>query len=318
MACSSTRSCRSKRGLATRGSSPSAVIGSAPRCASSSTKKNPLDSSSAHSSRAPHKSHCRPRRPSIRSVAALRPHSSIRPCRWKRIRPAGGFSRLDKRSSAAAANSPSTARPWRASSNTSTVDRSIVRFMVRRYTATDPNLRTRMPDFIVLASSSPYRRQMLDRLPLQLACRLALLKASTVAVRYPEAIVIGSDQVAEMDGLAIGKPGGHQDALQQLVAMQGRTVVFHTALAVVRRSDGRSTTDCVDTWVRFRRLQPDALERYLRLEQPYDCTGSAKIESLGICLVESVRSDDPTALIGLPLISLTSMLAGFGVALPAR
>jgi septum formation protein len=210
--------------------------------------------------------------------------------------------------------------------------------MVRRYTASHPNLRARMPDFIVLASSSPYRRQMLDRLrlpfewhapdvdeagrpgemPLQLACRLALLKASTVAVRYPEAIVIGSDQVAEMDGLAIGKPGGHQDALPQLVAMQGRTVVFHTALAVVRRSDGRTTTDCVDTWVRFRRLQPDALERYLRLEQPYDCAGSAKIESLGICLVESVRSDDPTALIGLPLISLTSMLAGFGVALPAR
>jgi septum formation protein len=194
------------------------------------------------------------------------------------------------------------------------------------------------PPSIVLASSSPYRRQLLDRLrlpfqcepshvdeasrtgetPLQLACRLALLKASTVALHHPDAIVIGSDQVAQIDGLPIGKPSGHQDALQQLRAMQGQTVVFHTALAVVRRSDGRVSHDCVDTWVRFRRLPPDALDRYLQLDQPYDCAGSAKIESLGICLVESVRSDDPTALIGLPLISLTSMLAGFGVSLPAR
>ena len=191
---------------------------------------------------------------------------------------------------------------------------------------------------IVLASSSPYRRQLLERLrlsfdtdapdvdesgradetPLQLARRLALLKASTVGLRHPQAIVIGSDQVAEMDGIAIGKPGGHQEALQQLVAMQGRTVVFHTALAVVRRCDERVDTDCVDTWVRFRHLPADALEAYLRLEQPYDCAGSAKIESLGICLVDSVRSDDPTALIGLPLISLTTMLAGYGVALPVR
>jgi septum formation protein len=191
---------------------------------------------------------------------------------------------------------------------------------------------------IVLASSSPYRRQLLERLrlsfdtdapdvdesgradetPLQLARRLALLKASTVGLRHPQAIVIGSDQVAEMDGIAIGKPGGHREALQQLVAMQGRTVVFHTALAVVRRCDERVDTDCVDTWVRFRRLPADALEAYLRLEQPYDCAGSAKIESLGICLVDSVRSDDPTALIGLPLISLTTMLAGYGVALPVR
>jgi septum formation protein len=191
---------------------------------------------------------------------------------------------------------------------------------------------------IVLASSSPYRRGLLEQLrlpfeidapdvdesgradetPLQLARRLALLKASTVSRRHPQAIVIGSDQVAEMDGLALGKPGAHPQALQQLMAMQGRTVVFHTALAVVRKSDDRVATDCVDTWVRFRRLPPDALETYLRLEQPYDCAGSAKIESLGICLVESVRSDDPTALIGLPLISLTTMLAGCGVALPAR
>jgi septum formation protein len=152
--------------------------------------------------------------------------------------------------------------------------------------------------------------------PLQLARRLALLKASTIGQRHPQAIVIGSDQVAQMDGLAVGKPRAHQDALDQLLAMQGRSVVFHTALALVRRSDGLCCVDCVDTQVRFRRLTRDALETYLRLDQPYDCAGSAKIESLGICLVESVRSDDPTALIGLPLIRLTSMLAACGVALP--
>ena len=100
--------------------------------------------------------------------------------------------------------------------------------------------------------------------------------------------------------------------------MQGRQVRFHTALAVVRGADGRSELDCVDTLVHFRRLPPEALEAYLLIERPYDCAGSAKIESLGICLVESVRSDDPTALVGLPLIRLTSMLAGCGVALPQR
>ncbi|HEX4597949.1 MAG TPA: Maf family nucleotide pyrophosphatase [Burkholderiaceae bacterium] len=190
---------------------------------------------------------------------------------------------------------------------------------------------------IVLASSSPYRRQLLDRLrvpfetvapevdetaqagetPLQTARRLALLKASTVGQRRPEAIVIGSDQVAEMDGLAIGKAGAHEAALRQLIAMQGRTVVFHTALTVLRHADERVCSECVDTWVSFRRLPLDALDAYLRLDQPYDCAGSARIESLGVCLVESVRSDDPTALIGLPLIKLTTMLADYGVALPA-
>jgi septum formation protein len=193
-----------------------------------------------------------------------------------------------------------------------------------------------MPAQIVLASSSPYRRQLLERLrlpfdvevpgvdeasrdgetPMQQARRLALLKASTVGSRRPEAIVIGSDQVAEMDGIAIGKPLDHPDALRQLLQMQGRSVLFHTALAVVRRTDGRSEVDCVDTLVRFRRLPREALEAYLLQERPYDCAGSARIESLGICLVESVRSDDPSALIGLPLISLTSMLARCGVALP--
>jgi MAF protein len=152
--------------------------------------------------------------------------------------------------------------------------------------------------------------------PTQLACRLALLKAGSVAAARPEAIVIGSDQVAEMDGLALGKPHGHEDALQQLLSMQGRSVVFHTALAVVRGFDDRSSVECVDTLVRFRSLPRNALEAYLRADRPYDCAGSAKIESLGICLVESVHSEDPTALIGLPLIRLTSMLAALGIALP--
>ncbi len=189
---------------------------------------------------------------------------------------------------------------------------------------------------IVLASSSPYRRQLLERLqlrfeveapqvdeasrsgesPLQQACRLALLKASTVSLRRPDAIVIGSDQVAVADGITIGKPADHDDALRQLLQMQGRSVLFHTALAVVRRADDRSEVDCVDTLVHFRRLSREALQTYLLIDRPYDCAGSARIESLGICLVESVQSDDPTALIGLPLIRLTSMLAGCGVALP--
>jgi septum formation protein len=194
-----------------------------------------------------------------------------------------------------------------------------------------------MPVPIVLASTSAYRRQLLERLrlpfetvapevdetslagetPSQIARRLALLKAETVGKRRPQAIVIGSDQVAELEGRAIGKPLAHAAALEQLMAMQGRTVVFYTALALVRPSLGFTCVECVDTRVRFRRLRRDALEAYLRLEPAYDCAGSAKIESLGICLVESVQSDDPTALIGLPLISLTSMLAACGVALPA-
>lgn len=190
---------------------------------------------------------------------------------------------------------------------------------------------------IVLASGSPYRRALLERLrlpfevdvpgvdetqhpgepPEQLARRLALLKAQTVARTRPDAVVIGSDQVAELEGRAIGKPGGHEHALQQLMSMQGRTVLFHTALALVRGADARHCVDCVPTEVRFRQLDAQALDTYLRADQPYDCAGAAKIESLGICLVESVRADDPTALVGLPLIRLISMLRGFGVALPA-
>lgn len=189
---------------------------------------------------------------------------------------------------------------------------------------------------IVLASTSPYRRELLQRLrlafsvqapgideraladeaPEQTARRLALAKAQAVAARETSALVIGSDQVAAVDGTALSKPGTHEAAMDQLSRMQGREIVFHTALAVI---DPRSTSqvDVVPTVVRFRRLPPAQLEAYLLAERPYDCAGAAKVEALGITLVEWVRSDDPTALIGLPLIRLTSMLTACGLRLPA-
>jgi septum formation protein len=184
---------------------------------------------------------------------------------------------------------------------------------------------------IVLASTSPYRRELLQRLrlpfdvvapavdearrpgeaPLALARRLAEAKAAEVARRWPDAVVIGSDQVAELDGEPIGKPHAHAAALAQLERMQGRRLLFHTALAVA--AHGRVEVDSIPTTVTFRRLGRAALDAYLRADQPYDCAGAAKIESLGIALVERVESDDPTALIGLPLIRLTSMLQAAGV-----
>ena len=185
---------------------------------------------------------------------------------------------------------------------------------------------------IVLASTSRYRRELLHRLRLPfevhaprvdeaplpneaaraLALRLALDKASNVAARFTGAIVIGSDQTAELNGTVIGKPHTHAAALTQLESMQGRQVVFHTALAVIDTA-GQSQVDCVPTTVTFRSSTRGQLERYLHADQPYDCTGSAKIESFGIVLAERVESTDPTALIGLPLIRLTSMLAIAGV-----
>jgi len=195
-----------------------------------------------------------------------------------------------------------------------------------------------MPRQIVLASSSRYRQELLARLCLPFATdtpavdesalpaesqgataqRLSLLKAQTAARRHPGAILIGADQVAELDGAAIGKPGGHGAALQQLLAMRGRTVRFHSGIAVVDEASGQCLAGCVATDVTFRALPREALESYLQRDRPYDCAGSAKIESLGICLVESVRSDDPTALVGLPLILLTSMLATLGIEVPPR
>jgi len=188
---------------------------------------------------------------------------------------------------------------------------------------------------IVLASTSRYRRELLERLcldfavqspridesplagelPRSTAMRLALAKAKAVAAERPGAIVIGSDQVADIAGQAISKPGTHAAALTQLKSMQGRSIFFHSALAVVA-ADGALQVDEVPTEVRFRVLPEARLDAYLLAEQPYDCAGAAKIEGLGITLVEAVLSDDPTALIGLPLIRLTSMLAACGVALP--
>lgn len=188
---------------------------------------------------------------------------------------------------------------------------------------------------IVLASTSPYRRELLQRLrlpftvqapgidecalagetPLAMALRLARAKAQAVAGRHADSLVIGSDQVADVDGEALSKPGSHEAALAQLVRMQGCSVVFHTAISLIDPRHGGQTAS-VATVVRFRSLPTVQLESYLRAERPYDCAGAAKIESLGITLVESVTSDDPTALIGLPLIRLTTMLAACGVRLP--
>jgi septum formation protein len=189
---------------------------------------------------------------------------------------------------------------------------------------------------IVLASTSRYRRELMQRLrlpfdvhapdvdeqplpaeaPRATALRLAAAKAAAGARVFADALVIGSDQVADLDGEAIGKPGTHERALAQLERLQGRTVTFYTALAVHDAATGRVLAEQVPTVVRFRTLPRAALDHYLRVDTPYDCAGAARIESLGIALVESVAADDPTALIGLPLIRLTSMLAACGVAVP--
>ena len=191
---------------------------------------------------------------------------------------------------------------------------------------------------LILASSSTYRRELLSRLefdflvcspdideaPLQneqpagTALRLATQKAQAIALRESDAVVIGSDQVAMLDGEPIGKPGTHENALAQLKKMQGRCVVFHTALCVLDGRAGttnpRLQTATVDTTVVFRTYPDQQLDAYLRIERPYDCAGSAKNEGLGIALIDSIRSDDPTALTGLPLIALTRMLLNAGFA----
>ncbi len=190
---------------------------------------------------------------------------------------------------------------------------------------------------ILLASTSPYRRDLLARLrvpfevrsphvdetplpeetPRVLARRLAQAKAMAVAATAPDAIVIGSDQVADVDGEGLSKPGGFAAALEQLQRLRGRTISFHTALAVVRAGGTWCRVVSVPTEVTFRRLPDAALERYLTLDTPFDCAGAARIESLGIALVRSVRSEDPTALIGLPLIAVVDALAACGIEVPA-
>ena len=190
------------------------------------------------------------------------------------------------------------------------------------------------PDLpLILASTSPYRRELLDRLrlpfrvisplvdetprdgeaPTSLALRLGLEKARAVAAHEPGAVVIGSDQVAELDGAAIGKPGDHERATRQLRSMSGKQVLFHTAVAVVRVSTGFERALLATVAVRFRPLSDADIECYLRAEQPYDCAGSAKSETLGIALLASIESDDPTALVGLPLIRTCELLRQAGI-----
>ncbi len=190
---------------------------------------------------------------------------------------------------------------------------------------------------LVLGSTSAYRRELLQRLrlpfvvaspevdetplagplpeaPRALALRLALAKARAVAARYPQAVVIGSDQVADLDGTPLGKPGDHTRATLQLRAMRGKTVVFQTALAVVCLETGFERVDLAAVKVQFRDLSDAEIEAYLQAEQPYDCAGSAKSEGLGIALLDAIDSDDPTALIGLPLIRTCQMIRAAGIA----
>ena len=148
------------------------------------------------------------------------------------------------------------------------------------------------------------------------ALRLALAKAQAVAAQHPEAVVIGSDQVADLDGQALGKPGTHTRATQQLRQMSAQTVIFQTAVAVVCLATGFEQVELAAVEVRFRPLNDGEIERYLQAEQPYDCAGSAKSEGLGISLLDAILSDDPTALVGLPLIRTCRMLRAAGLALP--
>ena len=151
--------------------------------------------------------------------------------------------------------------------------------------------------------------------PMALAARLALGKAREVAGRFPEAIVIGSDQVADLHGLALGKPGNHARATAQLRQMRGQTVLFETAVSVVCIASRFEQSALASVRVRFRDLSDGEIDNYLRAEQPYDCAGSAKSEGLGIALLSSIDSDDPTALIGLPLIRTCTLLRSAGIEL---
>lgn len=189
---------------------------------------------------------------------------------------------------------------------------------------------------LILASTSVYRRELLERLripfevispkvdetplagetTLELALRLARAKAAAVAKTHPDAWVIGSDQVADLCGAAIGKPGNFERALAQLQLMRGASVTFHTALCLMYGDT--ETTVSIPTEVQFRKLSDEILEAYLLAEEPYDCAGSAKSEGLGISLLEAIKSDDPTALIGLPLIALSGLLRDAGFAIPSK
>jgi len=196
-----------------------------------------------------------------------------------------------------------------------------------------------MPDItnrkLILGSTSAYRRELLERLrvpfsiespdvdesplpgelPADLARRLALAKAQAVAARFPDCVVIGSDQVADLDGQPLGKPGTHDRAVAQLRQMRGRTVIFQTAVAVVCLQSGFCQQALAPVRVTFRALTDEEIESYLVTEEPYDCAGSAKSEGLGITLLEQIDNDDPTALVGLPLIRTSQMLRAAGIRL---
>lgn len=189
------------------------------------------------------------------------------------------------------------------------------------------------PMELVLASTSPYRRELLSRLklafsvtspevdemplpgetPEQTAYRLAIAKAKAVAAQHPDALIIGSDQVATLEGAQIGKPHTHENATKQLRTMRGKTVTFHTALCLYNSRSGNTQAQVVPFMVTFRNLSDDEIERYLTKEQPYNCAGSAKSEGLGIALIGKMSGDDPNALVGLPLIALVEMLKNEGV-----
>jgi septum formation protein len=188
---------------------------------------------------------------------------------------------------------------------------------------------------LILGSTSRYRHELLSRLripfevvapdvdetplrgesPLALASRLALAKAHAVAKLHPQAVVIGSDQVADLHGEPLGKPGNHARAAQQLQRMRGQTVVFQTAVAVVCHATSFEQMEVAPVCARFRDLSDAEIEVYLQAEQPYDCAGSAKSEGLGIALLDAIDNDDPTALIGLPLIRTCRMLKSAGIPL---
>lgn len=181
---------------------------------------------------------------------------------------------------------------------------------------------------LILASSSPYRKELLNRLglpfetvspkvdesplakesPQDTALRLAQIKARKIAETHPQALIIGCDQVATLEGMQLGKPGNHENATKQLRMMQGRTVIFHSALCLYNAKTLNMQAEVVPYEVAFRKLSDEQIERYLLTEEPYNCAGSAKSEGLGIALISSMNGTDPNALIGLPLIKLITML----------
>jgi septum formation protein len=187
--------------------------------------------------------------------------------------------------------------------------------------------------FLVLASTSRYRRQLMERLgvpfvvatpdvnetpidgeaPAATASRLAAAKARAVAAGHADALIIGSDQVADCDGVAVSKPGDHATAMAQLAAQSGRTIVFHTAVALFDSRSGAMSAELVNVESTFRTLDARTIEAYLQRDKPYDCAGSVRSEGLGAALFDRIVSDDPTALIGLPLIALSRLLRAAGV-----